>query len=260
MSGFDTDPIDDGREAPRQLAKTLRRCLGVLVEKAFTTPEYYPLTLKAATTGSNQKSNRSPVTNYTEDAVYDAMDELRELGLIAVVHPESGRTERFRHYLRKRYPFTEPQMAIMAELWLRGKQTLGELRSRASRMVPIESLEDLRAELQDLLDQGFVQATGDLARRGIEVDHNFYLDSEGQKLEAAPAAETSQPPTPQPAVTRSSESPAPPAAAPNLPATVPGLAELKADNAALKLEVEQLRQELELVKDDLDQLKQSLGV
>lgn len=260
MSGFDTDPIDDGREAPRQLTKTLRRCLGVLVEKAFTTPEYYPLTLKAATTGSNQKSNRSPVTNYTEDAVYEAMDELRELGLIAVVHPESGRTERFRHFLRKRYPFTESQLAIMAELWLRGKQSLGELRARASRMVPIDSLEDLRAELQELLDQGYVQATGDLARRGIEVDHNFYLDAEGQKLESAAEEPDSERPvsrysTPNVEVPVEREVMASSPAQSNS-----GIQELKAENEAMKLEVERLRQDLESVKDDLDQLKQSLGV
>ena len=35
--------------------------LGVLVEKALTTPEQYPLTLNAAVNGANQKSNRDPV-------------------------------------------------------------------------------------------------------------------------------------------------------------------------------------------------------
>ena len=41
-----------------------RRVLGVLVEKAKTTPEYYPLSVAAIVTGCNQKSNRDPVTNY----------------------------------------------------------------------------------------------------------------------------------------------------------------------------------------------------
>ena len=76
-----------GGEMPRQLSPELRRCLGVLIEKAYTTPEYYPLTLKGATTGCNQKSNRSPVVNYTEDDVFSSMDQLRELGLVTVIYP-----------------------------------------------------------------------------------------------------------------------------------------------------------------------------
>ena len=58
-----------------------RRALGVLIEKGFTTPDQYPLTLKGATAGANQKNNRDPVTNYTEDDLQAAFNELRELGL-----------------------------------------------------------------------------------------------------------------------------------------------------------------------------------
>jgi len=177
---------------PKQLSKPQRRALGVLVEKAMTTPDQYPLTLKAATAGCNQKSNREPVTNYSEEQVERFLTELRTLGLVAVVHTESGRTERFRHYVRKAYPFNEPQIAIMAELWMRGRQQLGELRGRASRMAPIDTLEQLRAELQILLDQGFIQANGALERRGIEVDHNFYQPDEGRRLE--PSAVTDDEP------------------------------------------------------------------
>src|SRR5262245_57920311 len=96
----------------KELSKPARRVLGVLVEKGITTPEYYPLTLKAVTSGCNQKSNRSPITNYSEEDVYDILEKLRELGLVAVVHTESGRTERFQHYVRKRFTLTEPQLAI----------------------------------------------------------------------------------------------------------------------------------------------------
>lgn len=165
------------------LTKAQRRVLGVLVEKGITTPEYYPLTLKAVTAGCNQKNNRDPIANYTEDAVEETLDELRQLGLAAVVHTETGRTQRFRHYMRHRFTMTEPQLALLTELLLRGKQQLGELRSRASRMAPIESLEQLRTELKGLQEMKMVQADGPLERRGILVDHNWYTEREGQRLE-----------------------------------------------------------------------------
>src|SRR5262249_57213280 len=93
------------------LSAAQRRVLGTMVEKALTVPESYPLTLKALTTGCNQKSARHPLTNYEEADVEETLGELRELGLAAVVHTESGRTERFRHYLRRRFSaLPEPQV------------------------------------------------------------------------------------------------------------------------------------------------------
>ena len=114
----DTSPSTDRPAGP--LTKPQRRVLGVLIEKAFTTPDAYPLTLKAATTACNQKSNRHPLTNFTEPDVLEVLDQLRELGLAGVVHTESGRTERFRHYMRQRFTFSERQLAVMTELLLRG--------------------------------------------------------------------------------------------------------------------------------------------
>ena len=173
---------DQAVPGPKQLARGQRRVLGVLLEKAFTTPDVYPLTVKACTSGCNQKNNRDPVTNYSEEQVRDILDELREAGVAAVVHTDGGRAERFRHYMRKRYPFSEVQLAILTELLLRGRQQPGELRTRASRMTPIDSQEILKAALVDLQAQGYVQANGPLDRRGVEVDHTFYLDGENQKL------------------------------------------------------------------------------
>jgi len=177
------DQADIAAPPVTELSKGQRRVLGVLLEKAFTTPENYPLTVKALTAGCNQKSNRDPVTNYDEDEVLSILDELRGMGLVAVVHTESGRTERFRHYVRKRFQYTEQQLAIFTELLLRGRQSAGDLRSRASRMVPIDSLDDLREALRGLQSQNAVQASGSLERRGVEIDHNFYQPREGRKLD-----------------------------------------------------------------------------
>lgn len=177
-----------------------RRVLGVLMEKGFTTPEQYPLTLKATTSACNQKSNRDPTVSYTEDQVMEGLDRLREGGLVAEVFPGGGRTARYRHYMRHCFDFSEGQFAVIAELLLRGRQQLGELRTRASRMIRIESMEQLREELTDLQQKGYLQSNGPLDRRGIEVDHSFYLDKEGMSIgnggpAAEPAAEESSRPS-----------------------------------------------------------------
>ena len=177
-------PTDDSFPLVKVLSKPQRRVLGVLIEKGITTPEYYPLTLKALTTGCNQKNNRSPLSDYSEDDIERAVNQLREIGLAAVVHTESGRSERYRHYARKRFPFNEAQLAIMTELWLRGRQSVGDLRTRASRMHDIPTLEQLREELKALQAMGFVQANGPLEVRGVEVDHNFYKSEEAKTLNA----------------------------------------------------------------------------
>ncbi|HXY36472.1 MAG TPA: DUF480 domain-containing protein [Planctomycetaceae bacterium] len=177
-----TDELEQDAPPITELSKGQRRVLGTLLEKAFTTPEAYPLTIKALTAGCNQKSNRHPLTEYSEDDVLEIVDQLRQLGLVAVVHTETGRTERFRHYMRKRFTLSEPQLAVLTELLLRGRQSIGDLRARASRMVPIESLDELRVALRGLLEQKYIQANTALERRGVEVDHNFYASSENKKL------------------------------------------------------------------------------
>ena len=173
------------------LSRPQRRVLGVLLEKAFTTPDVYPLTIKATTAGCNQKSNRDPVVEYDEDRVETVLDELREMGLAAIVHTESGRSARFRHYMRHVTTLSEPQLAIMTELMLRGRQSIGDLRVRASRMVAVETLEQLRAELQGLIEMGLVQSDAPLDRRGVEIDHTLYPPNENHP-KMTPRAESAE--------------------------------------------------------------------
>ncbi|MGC1274902.1 MAG: DUF480 domain-containing protein [Planctomycetaceae bacterium] len=181
-----TETETDTYPQVKELSRPQRRVLGTLLEKGFTTPDQYPLTVKACTTGCNQKNNRDPISNYSEDQVLEVLDELQQLGLTAVVHTESGRTERYRHYMRKRFNFSEQQLAILTELMLRGRQSLGELRGRAGRMVPIDTLEDLRRELQGLMDAGVVESDTPLDRRGAEVDHTLYPASEKRRQSPEP--------------------------------------------------------------------------
>lgn len=258
---YDEESSDEFSDV-REFSAGQRRVLGVLIEKGLTTPEYYPLTLKAATTGSNQKSNRSPVVSYDEDFVEETLDKLKEMGFVGVLHPDSGRALRYRHYVRKRFSFSEPQIAIMAELLLRGRQTLGELRSRASRMVSIEGLDTLRQELRGLLDGGFIRASGSLERRGVEVDHNFYRDNETRgEMPTLPAEE----PSPAPAGTPSPESVAARPATPvmqtvNTEHLEKQISELRSQNGELKDEVDQLKSTVEALQNRLDDICRDLGI
>ncbi len=175
------------------LTKQERRVLGVLVEKALTTPEYYPLTMKALVTGCNQKNNRAPLTNYDEFELEDTINQLQQRGLVATVQTAGGRTERYRHLLRDTAGWSNRQLAIMGELLLRGRQQVGELRTRASRMTSLDSLDELREELERLMQAGYVQSTGDLQRRGIEIDHALYRAEENKTLERHTGDEPDEP-------------------------------------------------------------------
>jgi uncharacterized protein YceH (UPF0502 family) len=257
------------------LSSSQRRVLGTLIEKGITVPESYPLTVKALTAGCNQKSNREPTTNYSEDDVLEALEELRGLGLAAVVHTESGRTERFRHYLRRRMTdLSEPQVAVLAELLLRGRQPAGDLRARASRMAPagtLDTLDQLRQELSGLLQNGLIQTDGGLDRRGVEIDHNLYEPRENRKMTAPasgyepPSAATRPAAATVTAPGLSAQRPVTPAAA--LDGDVPGriaalesaCATLRSENGNLRGELETLRSQFDRLSADLRTLRDALG-
>lgn len=247
---------DEPKNQIKQIPRAQRRVLGVLMEKAFTTPEQYPLTLKAVTTGCNQKSNRSPVVSYSEGEVQDSLDALREDLLCAEVFTDGGRAPRYRHYMRHKFDFSEAQFAIIAELMLRGRQQLGELRTRAGRMVRIESLDALRTELQGLQQMGYLQASGSLERRGIEVDHTLYTDKEASRQPAmmAPALDDTPSAAPPPA-----QAAAQPAAA--IPQASSG--ELEELRTLVKEQAEEIRQLASTVsdlEDRLQKLERDLGM
>ena len=252
---MDDDPKSD--DALRGLSSIQQRVLGTLIEKGLTTPGQYPLTLKALTTGCNQSSNRDPVMNYSEDRVLEAQDALQQRGLTAEVHTSGGRAARYRHLVRKKVDLTEPQLAMLAELALRGRQTTGELRQRAGRMVPIDSLDALRAELSDLIDRGLASSDGPLGRRGVTVDHALYREGDAPPAPAPAAAPSgggveprrsaAAAPAPSPPATRS----APPVAAD--PA-------LRAEVTELRETVDELRDRVRSLSEALDDLRRDLGV
>jgi uncharacterized protein YceH (UPF0502 family) len=126
------------------------RILGCLIEKELATPEYYPLTLNALTNACNQKSNRDPVTNLEEAEVVRALDSLRFKGF-ARLSGEGGRAPKYCHSLAERLRLDPPELAVLAELLLRGPQTLGELRTRAERMSAFSDLAAVEGVLDELM-------------------------------------------------------------------------------------------------------------
>jgi uncharacterized protein YceH (UPF0502 family) len=213
-----------------------RRLLGVLVEKAKTTPDAYPLSINALATGSNQKSNRDPILNLTDDDVEEALQGLMPLGLVTRI--TGSRVERWRHNLYDVWKVDKIELAILAELLLRGPQTEGELRTHANRMDPIPDLETLRQKLKPLQERGLVLWLGDEGRRGAQITHGFHapaeLDGLRQRAKSAEAA-----------------APAPMAA--------PAAANV-GEIAALREEIGQLKAQVAHLTHEVNALKQSLGV
>jgi uncharacterized protein YceH (UPF0502 family) len=217
----------------KPLNPTQRRVVGVLVEKAKTTPEQYPLSLNAVTNGCNQKNNRSPVTNLSQEQVEQAIDELRSLGAVIEIQG-GGRVAKYRHCMYEWLGVDKVELAVMTELLLRGEQTVGELRARAARMEPIADLGALRVVLQSLKDkQLLLELTPE--GRGQVVSHNLYKDRELTELTARMAA--------QPTATFTSESsdaePARPIARGGV--TIDMFNELQLEVVQLRAEVARLR-------------------
>ena len=155
-----------------------RRVLGVLIEKQKTskTADAYPMTLNSIAVGCNQKSNRDPVYDLDDDAVEEALDALQKKGV--VVKMTGSRADRWRHQLYELWRVTKVEMAVMAELLLRGPQSEGDLRGRASRMEEIADLDELRGLLKTLADRKLVVYVSGAGGRGAVVTHGFHTADE----------------------------------------------------------------------------------
>ncbi len=130
------------------LSETEIRVLGCLMEKEITTPEYYPLSLNALIVACNQKTNRDPVVSYSECTVAEAIDRLREKGLIIDVR--DARVPKYDNYFADSLGLNPQENAVMCVLMLRGAQTPGEIRGRAERMHDFAELSDVEATLDGL--------------------------------------------------------------------------------------------------------------
>jgi uncharacterized protein YceH (UPF0502 family) len=222
-----------------------RRVLGVLVEKAKTTPDNYPLSINALVSGSNQKSNRDPVLNLSDLDVEDALVRCQKKGLAIKI--TGGRVVRWRHNLYETWRVDKVDLALLAELLLRGPQTEGELRTRASRMEPLDDLDALRNALKPLVQRNLIVYLTPEDRRGAALTHGFHDPVELEHLRkhfaSAPAAVA------EPVAHEAVRPTAVPAAAP----------EIRGEIAALRQTVTELQATVNELREELRALKQSLG-
>lgn len=157
-----------------------RRVLGVLIEKAKTTPAGYPMTVNAIVTGCNQKNNREPVTAYDDVDVENALGALRTAGVVNEID-WMGRAAKYKHTAYEWLGVSKAELAVLVELLLRGPQSLGDLRARAARMEPIADLAALKPIVDGLLARGLmIELTP--AGRGQIVTHALYPSRELAEL------------------------------------------------------------------------------
>lgn len=127
------------------------RVLGSLIEKAITTPDYYPLSLHALTNACNQTSNRHPVVQFDEETVAHAIESLRKRALVRAIRGSDARVTKYRHLADETMNLGARDTAVLCLLMLRGPQTIGELKSRSTRLAEFESLADVEAALNTLI-------------------------------------------------------------------------------------------------------------
>lgn len=135
------------------------RVLGCLIEKSRTTPDYYPLTLNGLVTACNQKTSRSPVVNYSEGTVIEALDALRKKGLTGTVVGGGSRVTKYKHNMQLKYSIGIDDLAILCLLMLRGPLTVGEINSNSGRLYNFDSLDEVNELLVKLSENNpaFVQ-------------------------------------------------------------------------------------------------------
>src|SRR5262245_57093501 len=133
---------------PRQLDPVEVRVLGSLLEKEQTNPETVPMTVNALIAACNQKTNREPVMQLSEDQVVTALDWMRQE--VLAWRTEGARTERWQQSVSRRWGLDRAGKALITLLLLRGPQTPGELRTRSERMHPFATLEEVEEALRRL--------------------------------------------------------------------------------------------------------------
>lgn len=171
------------------------RVIGCLIEKEITTPEQYPLSLNALTNACNQKSNRDPVLNLDEISVQQLIDGLIKKRLVSEQSGYGSRVPKFQHLFCNTnfgtLKFSPQELAIVCELFLRGPQTPGELRSRASRMCRFGDVGEVETALERLAardDGPFVQRLGrEPGKRESRYAHLFSGEPSRVDEDSAPA-------------------------------------------------------------------------
>jgi len=240
-----------------------RRVIAVLAEKSKTTPDYYPMTLAAVTSGCNQKSNRDPVTDYDPDDVEETLQGLRKKGLTILVDA-GGRALRWKHVLYETLKVTKAELSVLVELLLRGPQTEGDLRARASRMEPLPDLASLQTILQALAARRLVHyLSPPEQKRGVYVAHGLYPPEELEKVRQAFASrvpsDDEMPTSLSAARADLNAAAAAPGWVTEIAAVRDEIGSLRDENAALRGDLSNLRTALQTLAAEVRALKSELG-
>jgi uncharacterized protein YceH (UPF0502 family) len=205
------------------------RVLGCLIEKQRTTPDVYPLTLNALRLACNQSTNRDPVVDYDDGTIRAALERLGRRKWTTLASWSNRRAMKYRHTLDSALGLSEPELAVLCVLMLRGPQTPGELKQRTERLHAFARLDGIEDTLRGLIDRELV---AQLPRRPGQREER-YRHLLGGAAEEEPAA------APAPSAAREPE---------------PALA-----SDGLERRVARLEDELASLRADLRALREDLG-
>jgi uncharacterized protein len=230
-----------------ELSAPEQRVLGCLIEKRYTTPDQYPLSLNGLRLACNQSTNRDPVTSYDEATVREAAQRLCRYGLARLASGHSSRATKYRHLAEEALGLGREELATLCVLLLRGPQTPGEIKGRSERMARLGSLEAVERVLAGLGARGYVRR---LERRPGQKEDRFEQLLGGAARDGGPAPAPAADGGPPPASAADGAPPPVPAAAaePSAPpgpsrdgALVGRIRELEAEVASLRAELAELR-------------------
>ena len=222
---FAADPLD----------AVAARVLGALVEKAFTTPDQYPLSLNGLTAACNQSSNREPVMQLDEGTVAQGLADLARRALAREVHRSDSRVKRWRHLLRETLQLHEAEQAALCVLLLRGPQTIGEIKTRTGRMFEFIDLAHVEITLRALMEFTTPLAVQLPRQPGQKEARYAHLLAGEPQLPVAVSAPAASPPA----------AAAAPVADPRVDALEQDVASLRAELAELRAALDAFRREFQ---------------
>ncbi len=230
------------------------RVIGSLIEKQITTPDQYPLSLNALVNACNQKSNRDPVLELDERTVQQTLDNLGRKHLVVERSGFGSRVPKYQHrFCNTEYgtlKFDPQELAIVCELLLRGPQTPGELRGRASRMAPFGDVSEVEATLNRLSDREdgpfVVRLAREPGRRESRYAHLFSGEVAGGTEEGHASGAVTHP------TQTAAERPAEPRAAISTPETA--FPDMRQEQRLTRLE-----EEVRALRAELSELRTRLG-
>jgi uncharacterized protein YceH (UPF0502 family) len=166
------------------------RVLGCLIEKQRTTPDQYPLSLNALRLACNQTTNRDPVVDYDERTIKAALDRMAHRDWTRFASGAGSRALKYRHLLPEKLGVTDPELAVLAVLMLRGPQTPGELKGRTERLHPFDSTAEVVQTLDALAERELVRR---LERRPGQKEERYTQLLGGESEEQGPDPARHQP-------------------------------------------------------------------